>query len=331
MKKIFLLFTIILTASLFISCGNKALTDDCGCFINYEDALNYSNKKKQPLLVFFTSDSDDSSAQLVSDVIKDNSFTQTIANKYSVLHIDFSQDAYQKTVVPQNASESQQKLANTYTTILQNNYQLAKLYGISSTPSIFLCTKEGFVVKQLEAEEDFVSFAAFEEALNESQSELERFNSMVSQTKKGNTLQKVEAIDALYLATAPAYRSFLIELAQSVPELDKKNQTGLCSRYILAAAEAEAFAAYSRGDIESAVKKYLQAANNDFVKPEDKQECFYTAAYLVVSSGSDDYTGVVSYLQTAYDLAPASDKAPAIKEAVDYFALLAQSKSELPE
>ena len=61
------------------------------------------------------------------------------------------------------------------------------------------------------------------------------------------------------------------------------------------------------------------------------QECFYTAAYLVVSSGSDDYNGVVSYLQTAYDLAPASDKAPAIKEAVDYFALLAQSKSELPE
>ena len=48
MKKTVLLLTIILAASLFISCGNKALKDDYGCFVNYEDALVNARKKKQP-------------------------------------------------------------------------------------------------------------------------------------------------------------------------------------------------------------------------------------------------------------------------------------------
>ena len=71
--------------------------------------------------------------------------------------------------------------------------------------------------------------------------------------------------------------------------------------------------------------KYLAAANNEFVKAEDKQQCFYTAAYLSAYSGSEDYRGILTYLQTAYDLAPSSEKAAAIKEGIDYFTLILEN------
>ena len=62
-----------------------------------------------------------------------------------------------------------------------------------------------------------------------------------------------------------------------------------------------------------------------------KQECFYTAAYLVTASGSTDYEGIIEYMQTAYDLAPHSSKAPAIKDAISYFETVAEKSAEYDE
>ena len=125
--------------------------------------------------------------------------------------------------------------------------------------------------------------------------------------------------DTLYIATQPEYRSFLLPLVKYAVELDKTNESGLCGKFILAQAEAEAMSAYSQGDVETAVQKYLTAANNEFVRAEEKQECFFTAAYLVAYSDTDDYEGIISYLKTAYELAPESSKAQAIQDAITYF------------
>ncbi|MBP5602558.1 MAG: hypothetical protein J6X78_07495 [Treponema sp.] len=334
-KKIISTITLFFAAVFILvstSCGNDYLKDDCGCFVNYADALEYAGKKKLPILIFFTSEGDDeTSVQLVADVIKDTAFADEIAKKYVVLHADFSQNAYQKTVAPENATAKEQELANNYTIIMQNNYQLAMLFNIETTPAVFLCTKEGYVVSAVENNDVFTNYTEFKDELASYDDELASFNDMVAETKKGSALKKVEAIDTLYRATDITYRTFLIDLAKTVPELDKKNESGLCSKYIVAAAEAEALAAYSQGDVETAVKAYLQAANNEFVKAEDKQECFYTAAYIVAYSGSEDYNGILSYLQTAYELAPDSSKASAIKDAIDYFNTIVENEAELPE
>ena len=317
MKKLFLLFTIILTASLFISCGNKALIDDCGCFVDYEEALANADKKNLPLLLVFSSEGDDgTSSILVNQVLKDSS--EKLSSKYSILHADFSQNAHKKTLAPDEASAQEQEMANTYTSIMQQNYSLAILLGVSQTPAAFLCTKEGYVVAALEPE-DFLDKTNFIENLQSCNSELERFNRLVDQTKKGSALNKVEAIDALFIATPQSYRSFLLPLVSKAIELDKNNKTGLIGKFILAKAESEAMTLYSQGDIEEAVKKYLEAADNEFLRAEEKQECFYTAAYLVTASGSTDYDGIIEYMKMAYDLAPNSSKAPAIKEAITYF------------
>ena len=61
---------------------------------------------------------------------------------------------------------------------------------------------------------------------------------------------------------------------------------------------------------------------------EDKQECFYTAAYLAAYSGSEDYEGILAYLKTAYEIAPESAKASAIQEAITYFETLIEKMGE---
>ena len=206
MKKTVIFFTIILAATTLISCGNKALKDDYGCFVNYEDALKNAQKKKQPLLVFFTSNGDDElSSQVVSDIFGSSDFASKILKSYSVLHVDFSEAAFSKTLAPDNPTAEQQKLANTYTTIMQNNYQLVMLYNVDTMPAIFLCTKEGYVVTPVEADEDITSMDALTAALEDYTPEFELFEQMVKDTSKGSATAKVEAIDGLYRITEPSF------------------------------------------------------------------------------------------------------------------------------
>ena len=76
-------------------------------------------------------------------------------------------------------------------------------------------------------------------------------------------------------------------------ELQTSQNTYEAAQAQLAQAQAQAMFSYSQGDVEEAVKQYLTAANNEFLKDEEKQECFYTAAYLVTASGSTDYEGII--------------------------------------
>ena len=320
MKKIITLISILACTILFTACGQKAIKDDCGCFMDYDQAIEYSSKKNKPLLVFFTSEGDDNkNTQLVNSIIKAPSFAGEIASKYAVLHVDFSQDIFQKSLASDDANQEEQELANVYTNILQNNYQLAVLFNISQMPGIFLCTSQGYVVCRLDADKEILDYEAFKNQLLSKEEELNRFRSLVSATKKGSNAKKAEAVDNLYNATDSDFKAFMLPLLNYAIDLDPQNESGLTGKFVFAKAEIEALFAYSQGDVETAVTKYLIAADNQYVKAEEKQECLFKAAYLVAYSESDDYEGILSYLQTAYDLAPESSKAPAIKEAIEYF------------
>ena len=330
MKKINYIFVILFVSVMFASCGKKALTDEFGCYFNYDDAVELAGKKKQPMLVLFTSEGDDDlSNQYVNGILKDSSFQKNIVSKYSVLHADFSQKAFEKSNADGNATEAEKELANTYTNIIQNNYNLAILFNIIEMPAAFLCTPEGYVVCRLDENRSFSTISELETAIAENLTSLERINNLVAETKKGNYLNKVDAVDAVFVATDPAYRSFLMPLINYALALDPNNDSGLCGQFILSIAESKAIMAYAQGDVEAAIEAYLVAADNSYLKAEQKQECLYTAAYIVTASGSDDNEGILEYLKLAYQFAPESIKAPAIQSAIDYFTTLVESDSEI--
>ncbi len=330
MKRIVFLLTILLTAGLFLSCGNKALTDDYGCYLNYEDALKSARKKNLPLLVLFTSDGDDNqSSQLVSQILKNEAFSSEILSAYTVFHADFSGDFFAKTNAGENPTPKQQESANFYTNLVQKNYQHAMLFSVDTMPALFLCTKDGFVISDLPEFENINNLQDFKNGLSFYKEELQAFEQKLAATKKGSAIDKIEAIDTVYNTADSQYRVFLLPLVEKVLKLDKTNKSGLLGKYILANADSSALYDYSRGDVEAAVQKYLSAANNQYVRAEEKQECFYTAAFLASYSGSQDYQGILSYLRTAYDLAPQSDKASSIQEAINYYELVVENQGSL--
>ena len=333
MKKCLIsLFSLLCVFMLFVSCGKKAVKDDCGCFVDLEAAKSYAQKKNIPVLIVVTSEGDDElSTDFVRNILNAADFADKIGNKYAVYHADFSAAAFAKTTAGENASKEERAAAEAYSLIMENSYQNAIALDVTLTPSAYVTTKDGYVVSEVEFGDNDVNLNSFAQLLESYTSKIQKFDVMVAATKKGSASDKVEAIDTLYRATDSAYRSFLIDLVKKVPELDKNNETGLCGKYIVAAADSNAMNYYSKGDLESALKEYLTAADNQFVKAEDKQECFYTAAYFVAYSGSDDFTAIIQYLNLAYQVAPESSKAPAIKDAITYFETLAENSSSIEE
>ena len=108
-------------------------------------------------------------------------------------------------------------------------------------------------------------------------------------------------------------------MAPQYSSLDKENASGLCSKYYVIEAESKAITAYTAGDVPGAIQAYIAAGDNSKLNPEDKQECYYMAAYLLASAGSEDYDIILAYLNKAYEICSDSEKAPFILNAINYY------------
>lgn len=322
---------IIFTAFLFsFSCKKQEiLTDDCGCFLNMDDATEYAQKNNQDILVLITSDGDDSISSLfIDDIVKSNEFQNEIAKKYSVFHFDFSQKSYEKTVVSETASSEEKKKAELYADLMQTGYQFACLLDCQYTPSIYLLTKECYVISEIEYEEEILEYDTLKELLASYDEKAEKLHKMIKATEKGSNQERVLAIDALYNSTEERHRPLLLELVKNIPNLDSKNETGLYSKYLVLAAESKAIELFTQGDVAGAVQTYISACDDKLIQPEQKQECYYMAAYLLSSNGCDDYALLTSYLELAYSACPDSVNAEGIKNALSYYSEQAAIQTE---
>ena len=333
MKKIIraVLFAALLCSALtLVSCKKKQVyKDECECFLDFEDAKTFAKKADQNILLLVTSRGDDYiSQQFIDDVLMSESFQDSIAIDYAVCHFDFSQYSYEKTVIPEDATKEEKEHITHYAELMQQGYQKAVLLDCQYTPAIFLFTKEGYVISEVEYTDEILSVEDFSNLLSEYDDVVEHYEQLVEATTKGSNIEKVHAIDALNNETPEKYRSMLIELTKTIPDLDKKNESGLCSKYIVDAAEAKAIEAYSKGDIAGAVQAYVSACDNKFIEPEEKQECYYMAAYLLASAGADDYQVILSYLNSALNACPDGDKVQYINSAIEYYKAQEEEKAK---
>ena len=320
-KKLSFLLVLIVSLLVFLAgCSKKSLTDETGFFLDLDDAQKYAKKNNQDILVVITSDGDDYiSEEFIQNVLNTKDFAETIAKKYSIFHFDFSQKSYEKTVAPENATKEQQEEAAKYAELMQTGYQFASILDCQYTPAIFLMTKERYVISEVEYEDEILDVKSFEELLSEYDEKSEQMRQKLEATQKGTNLERVAAIDKLYKETPENYKPFLLDLAKTIPDLDKDNESGLCSRYIVVAAESKAISLFTKGDIVGAVQAYVSACDNKHINPEERQECYYMAAYLLGSTGANDYEMIVNYLNLALTAYPESEKNEYIKNAITYY------------
>jgi len=310
--------SVLIISLVILSACSKAQLDENGCFLDSDSAITHAKKKDKNILLFVTMEGDDADSEaLVNGVIRDENFKKEIASEYAVLHLDFSQKTYAASVIPENADDDTVKAANQLSEQLQKNTRFVSLLNVTQTPSIYVLSKEAYVLTAFFYDTAEKNLSSFKTLLEKEAPAVNNMEQLIKLTKKGSSLEKVSAIDNLYENTKPEYRVFLADLLSSVEKIDKENKSGLLGKYIYAAADANALKLINQGNVNEAVSCYLEAAENSFSEPSIKQQCYYIAAYLSAMSGIAEPSVVIDYLQKSIDADPESEEVASIKKVME--------------
>ena len=290
-----------------------------GFYADMDSGLAAAKKSSQSVLVFITQEGEDELSASFMETVRSDEVQSQVASKYALVHMDFSQSAFQKTVVRDADSKEVQEEAKKAADVMQKNSRFAALINPEFTPAVYMFTAEGYYVSHLVLKGD-EKVEGFMAALKADEVKLNAIREMIAKTKVGKPLEKVSAIDALFEATQPEYRFFLINLVNEAINLDKKNKSGLMSKYIITRTEYDAMICFYDNNASGAVNAYVKAANEKFLSAEEKQQAYYMAALVMVkSSGPESLPMIINYLEKSLEAAPKSAVASKVKDNLDYF------------
>jgi len=313
-NKIKFALVLLVFSLLLVSCGKKSEVNENGCFISMDAASENAKKNKQDILLIVTTGEDDiASKAFVDNVLAAPDFKKEIASKYSTVNFDFSEASYQKTVVKEDATADEQKAAETYADLMYKNARVASMLNVQAAPAVYLFTKEKYFITEIVFDNDVANVGEFAEMVAQWSDLSTSVNEMVRATEKGTVSERVQAIDTLFEATDTGYKVFLSDLIDKVIELDKKNESGYLSKYILAKANSKASDFFLDGKTTEAVLCFVEAAKQQYVEPIHVQQLYYMAAYILAMSGSTDYKTMLEYLQSSIDAAPDSETVTGIQ------------------
>lgn len=317
MKKISIALVLLLTAGLFISCG-KSSADENGIFQELNPAMEYAKKKNQDVIIAVTLNGDDEySADVINNVMNTKAFKDEIASKYAVIHMDFSQSAYEKTVVSEDATKEAQAAAAKNAEIMQQNSLLAATLNVQATPSFYIFTKDQYYLTQLDPMDGTQSYQTFKANLDSKADLIADMHKKIDATKKGSVKDRIAAIDTFCDSVDMTYTIFYADMYEYVIENDKKNESGLLSKYLLADADARGSIFYMNGNPVAAAQAYVDVCSNPMLEAAHKQQAYYMASYILAMTDTGDYQTLLDYLQKAIDADPENPEVPSIRAIYD--------------
>lgn len=306
--------------------GKRAKPDEFGWYHDYDEAKKIAAKQNMPILLFVSmTGEDDDSATLKEKVFNTKEFKDAVADDFVPVNLDFSQASYKKSVAADGATDKEQKAADAHAAKLKKDMQVATMFNVQMTPAVYLTTKDGYYVSFIAYDKTIDTPAAYTQMLEGRAADVKKISNLADAAKKSSGVEKVKAIDALYEATDNNYRPLLADMYREIPELDKKNESGLVSKYVLATANSDAIRLYGEGDYAGAAKVFADAGAGGKLDKNDVQQAYYTAGYLLGSTGSQDYATITAYLQASYDADPESEHASDIQRTLDYVKSMASA------
>ncbi len=297
----------------FASCSKKKSWGN-----DYDAALKSAQKLNKTVMLLFSADDwDGVSQQLKAEVFNTKEFKKEFSAQNVFLNIDFSQTEYGQTFTDENASEKEKKEAEKIAGAYKRKESLASFYNLQQHPSLYVLSKEGYVLQAIPYSEATNSYDAIKFALesgNEKRTSLLNLIQTVHNAE-GN-IAKAYAIDALYEATEPAYRTPLYGLVQEILTLDKENSTGLLGKYEMQNAYNKATEFLVQGNVKSAADVYIETAKIPHLSAEERQDAYYTASFILANSESQDYDRMLELLELAYKEAPESQYSTSIQDTI---------------
>lgn len=309
MKKLLTLAACALVAVSLISCGKKI--DSSGWLSNLDDGKKAAQAEDKKILLFFsTDDSDKKSANLKNQVFKTEEFLKTYTEKYVLVNLDYSNIRYESDPVG-----------------IKKDLRTFDVYSAKGTPYFLLLSAEGYVITPLAFNDD-ADLDTVRITFGEAEETISHFDELLEKTKSGPKNERLAAINEIVDITDPAVSYHLTPLNKLYLSLDKDNESGDSLKHLIAITYAKAEDCFLNDQPEKASEEFVKLTKNKLLTDDDKQIAFYTAGYLLASSGSDNYKDILSYFQQAYDINPESEAAQNIKMALDYVKMLIDGEGD---
>lgn len=302
MKKKFL--SAISLAIILASCSRNSTKDEFGIFHDLDEAISAAEKSDKKILLVFTKlDSGGFNETLVNQVLHAQDYQEKLGAEFETCQIDFSKEDFSSEENSGDANSSQKKSAKKTKTQIERDMRNTVIYGVETPPTVMILSPQGYVISSI----TYLSCINATEFCNIIEVEREKINAMeklVSTVESASGLEKISAIDMLYENTHTNYRYQLRELCDEVIRLDKKNESGLVGKYLLARAATEAMDCYLERKPEKAAECYTKYVSSQFLSVEQKQQCYYAAAYITGNERPSVEVSerILSYLNSLVEL-----------------------------
>lgn len=287
---------------LLAGCGSK--TDEYGWYSDFAEAKKVASDGDKSILLFVHSVYDPAeSDKAVKMLVTSKAFTERLSD-FVCVNFDFSDESILRQNVPVNLTDEEQKAFERRQDLLKKQFSVADSYSIRSTPTLLVLTKEGYFVSLVNF--DYVSdeIEGYVQNVLDEKDAIKEVNEKVRACKRGNKIQKIQAIDAFFESEPEIYRPLLIDLFGKIPEMDEENESGLVPKYIREIANADAFEYLIKAENEEAAKVYEKAAEDPRLSGEDIQKLYEIAITVFTNSYSPDMARIFEMCQKAIDAAP---------------------------
>lgn len=324
MKKITILIAVICALSVSCTKGKNSY----GWYTDFDSAKNAAKSQKKNILLFVSSFRDFDGAQdAVNMLTQSKDFTKALKNKYVCVYFDFSEADKLSGDAFENSTAAEQKRIEQKRTEMQKQFSTADSYAVRDTPAAILTTADGYYITDVDFDYKPTSIDGYVGVLASEEDSIKEINDMVAAVKKSSGVKKVQAIDALYMNTPETYRIPLADLIKQVPSADKKDESGLVSKYIREYAYIQVYEMLKNLDVDGAVNIYEKTAENPRISQDDKQMLYYAAANTLALTGLKNSDKVIALLRSSYDAAPESEYAETIKLTADNIEKTAQESA----
>ena len=268
MKKIFLF--LIFFAIVFAGCTRNSSKDEFGIFHDLEKTISVAEKSDKKILLVFTKlESGGFNETLVNQVLHAQDYQEKIGAEFETCQIDFSKEDF----------SSQKKYAKKTKAQTERDMNTTVIYGVETPPTVMILSPQGYVISSI-TYLSCINVQEFSNIIEVEREKIDAMEKMVAAVKNAEGIEKISAIDLLYENTHANYRYQLRKLCDEVVRSDKKNESGLVGKYLLARASTEAMDCYLARKPEKAAECYIKYVRSKFLSVEEKQRCYYAAAYI---------------------------------------------------
>lgn len=350
MKKTGTLIALFLALFAFASCSKKAVIDEYGWYSVFSEAKKQAQKDNKSIILYFSAlDTDKISESFNENIFKTEEFREKFSDDYVFCNIDFSNSRYNDVYLPDakhpegNSSDEENdetavkkagRSARETSRLQQQLSQdmlVANYYAVEAFPSVYVLTKQGYVVSPLILEDkaDMDDFQKEIESMSAVKTQIANLLSVISTGKKDEVL---DAINEFFDITDDRYKFLLDGLHEKYISLDKNNESGRTVEHILVLANARAQKALLEKDYEKAVKELASPLHYKILSPANRLQVYYSVGYFLASTGSTDYERIISYFEKAREANPESEFIPTVDMMIENAKyLMSHPVTQVPE